>query len=172
MFPNTPVPKAHVGAEGRRGVAWRGETGEASWAPDLHLCRARGAAAGTHPRGRAARPGRSGEASFPPSFSLPPVSPPSTGTVGKSPSQQPLIKDLERGGGGGCAPGTNVPGALLLTFSVFTESQAGIRFPPPPPPPSRGDPEPCAASLELGVAVRGRNGPTCRDSQRNLKTGG
>lgn len=73
-------------------------------------------------------------------------SPPSARTVDKSPFQQPLIKDLA--GGGGCEPETNVQDALLLSALVFTESQAGIRFPPPPP--RRGDKEPCAAALELG----------------------
>lgn len=74
--------------------------------------------------------------------------------VDKFPLQQPLIKDLAGGGGRSCTPETNVPDALLLSALVFTESQAGIRFPLPPPPTRRGDKEPCAAALELGVAVR------------------
>ena len=163
MFPNTPAPE---GTRWGRRAAWRGETVEASWAPALHLCRAHGAAAGTHPQ--VVRRAQGAEERPPPPPSR--VSPPSARTVDKS-SQQSFIEDLAGGGGGGCVPETNVPDALLLAALVFTESQAGIRFPPPPPP-SKRDKEPCAASLELGVATRGRNRTRCKDFHRNLKTWG
>lgn len=126
LFPDTPGP---VGA--CRGGRRRGATGKASLAPAMHLSWARGAAAGTHPLTE--RSARGAEEK--PLPSLPP-SQPSARTVDKSPLQQPLIKDVA---GGGCAPETNVPDALLLSALVFTESQAGIRFPQPPPPPRWGD---------------------------------
>lgn len=136
--------------------------------PGLQPCTSAGLAAQRqeHTRRSSGAPRAQRRGLFP---SLSPASPPSTRAVDNA-FQQPLIKDLEGKGGGGRAPETNVPDALLLAALVFTESQAGIRFPPPPP--SRRDKEPCAAAAESRVATRGRNRTRRKDFHGNLKTGG
>lgn len=150
-------------AEGRRGG-----TGEASRTPDMHHSRARSAGSGTHPP-TVRRALGAEERPFPLPRFLPPAFPAFARIVDKSPLQQPLIKDLAGGGGRGCAPETNVPDALLLFALVFTESQAGIRFPPPPPPLLREETRSLVLLLwSWGVAARRRNRTTWKDFHQSL----
>lgn len=84
---------------------------------------------------RAARPGHTGAASRPASRPPSPPSPPSARTVDGSLLPHTLIKDVARGRGAALPRQTfRMPYCSL--HGCFTESQAGIRFPPPPPPPS------------------------------------
>lgn len=66
-----------------------------------------------------------------------PPSPPSARTVDGSLLSQPLIKDVARGRGGLRSRDKRSGCSIALCMGVFTESRAGIRFPPPPPPPPR-----------------------------------
>lgn len=146
---STPqVPKALAGAEGRRERPHHPLTctlaGLAALLQKQSPTERRSKSAGERPR------------PLPPCL-LP--CPPSARTVDKSPLQQPLIKDVA---GGGCAPQTNVPDALLHSALVFTESQAGIRFPPQPPTPRRGGKEPSAASQSW----EGRRGEKSHQMER------